>query len=114
MDPVYVSAPSPMSLWQEYRVCPDGVELRSFLTGRTFLPWREIVRVAVRPPLVVADCFRPDAGFERTSAVKLDLADLTRHVAIERRSGRFGQYRFVADDPDAFVAACEAARDAAA
>lgn len=113
MTPLYVSPPSPKSLWQEYRVRPDGIELRSFIVGHTFLPWDEILSVSVRPPLVLADLFRSDVTFHRLIAVKLDLADLSRHVAVERRHGLFGQYRFVPDDPDAFVAAVEAARQAA-
>ncbi|HHO53388.1 MAG TPA: hypothetical protein ENK18_21585 [Deltaproteobacteria bacterium] len=113
MEPVYVSPRAPMSLWQEYRVRPDGIELRSFIVGHTFLPWDEILSVTARPPLVIADLFRRDARFQRLFAVKLDLADLVRHVAVERRHGLFGQYRFVPDDPDAFVAACGAARRAA-
>jgi hypothetical protein len=40
-------------------------------------------------------------------ALKLDMADLCRHVAIRRRSGIMKRLRFAPDDPEKFVEVCK-------
>ena len=108
--PLYVSRRCARNLWQEYRVYPDRIELQLRLWGRRRYPLGDIERVVVRPPVVIGDVFRgayPLRVAART--LKLDLADLFRHVALERRSGTFRQIRITPDDPDAFVAAVERA-----
>ena len=64
------------------------------------------IRVSVRPPVVIGDFFR-GKGFGYCWALKLDLADLCRHVALLRRSGTMKRLRFSPDDPEEFVAACK-------
>jgi len=62
--------------------------------------------VEVRPPVVIGDLFRRK-GLARSFALKLDLADFCRHVAIHRRSGWIKHVRFTPDDPDTFVSVCK-------
>ena len=63
------------------------------------------------PPIF--DLFRGDYGLgELMRAPKLDMADLYEHVAIEKETGFWRQFRLTPDDPKAFVAAVEKARKA--
>ena len=104
-QPLYVSARSLRNLWQEYRIYADRVELRSFC-GRKIIRAGDILNVEVRPPMVIGDIFR-GKGFKESLALKLDLADLYRHVAIHRRSGWLKYLRITPDDPDTFVKICK-------
>jgi len=107
---LYVSAPSAMSFWSEYRIYPDRLELDTKLFGNIQIPFEHLETFEVRPPLVVADLVRKDHGLKFTHrSAKLDLADLAEHVAVERDTGLFKQLRLTPDDPDAFVSALDAA-----
>lgn len=103
-QPVCRSRRTWRSLWQEYRVYHDRLELSSCV-GTMVIPVEEILEVEVRPALVIGDWFR-GKGFGYCWALKLDLADLCRHVALHRTSGKMKRLRFSPDDPEAFVAAC--------
>jgi len=100
-QPLYVSAGSFRSLWQEYRIYTDRIELKSCF-GRRVIRAGDILEIEVRPCMVIADVFR-GRGFKESLALKLDLADLYPHVAIHRRSGWFKHIRITPDDPDTFV-----------
>jgi len=102
--PLAISRPTWRSLWQEYRVYPDRIEIRSWV-GTTVIPLEAVVSVEKRPALVVADAFR-GKPLAYWCALKLDFADLFPHVAIHRRAGIFKNLRITPEDPDAFVAAC--------
>lgn len=104
-EPLYVSRRLIRNLWQQYRIYADRVELQSF-PGKKILPAEDILNVEVRPAMVIADVFR-GRGFSRSFALKMDLADLFRHVAIHRRSGWFKHLRFTPDDPEMFVQVCK-------
>lgn len=86
------------------------VELPSFL-GTKVIPVSDIVNIEVRPPLVVGDLFR-GKSLRYCWALKLDLADLCRHVALHRRSGIMKRIRFSPDDPEEFVRECMLAMNA--
>ncbi len=105
-EPLLISKRSWRSLWQEYRIYADRIELRSCI-GRKVIPADEIVDAQVRPPLVMADLFR-GKGLGYCWALKLDMADLSRHVAIQRTSGIMKRLRFTPDDPEKFVEMCRA------
>ena len=92
------------NLWQEYRIYTDRIELRSCV-GRKIIRAEDILEVEVRPPMVIGDLFR-GKGFARGLALKLDMADFCRHVAIHRRTGWIKHIRIAPDDPDAFVSVC--------
>ena len=104
-QPLYVSAKSFKNLWQEYRIYPDRIELRSFC-GRKIIRADDILDVEVRPRAVIGDIFR-GKGFKESLALKLDLADLCPHVAIHRSSGWFRHIRITPDDPETFVRICK-------
>ena len=103
-QPLYESGRLFRNLWQPYRIYTDRIELRFFI-GRKVIKGEDILEVEVRPPVVIGDLFRLK-GFARSFALKLDLADFYRHVAIHRRSGWIKHIRITPDDPDMFVSVC--------
>ncbi|MBN2314950.1 MAG: hypothetical protein JXM79_13545 [Sedimentisphaerales bacterium] len=104
-QPLYISRRLLRNLWQPYRIYTDRVELRFFL-GRKIIRAEDIIHVEVRPPLVIGDIFR-GKGFARSFALKLDMTDFCRHVAIHRRSGWIKHICFTPDDPESFVSVCK-------
>ena len=81
--------------------CSVGVALHTIV-----VPANEIVDIQIRPPLVFADLLR-GKGFAFSFPLKIDSADICRHVAIKRKSGFIKHIRFTPDDPDKFVDACK-------
>lgn len=104
-QPLYESRRMFRNLWQRYRVYTDRVELRSFL-GAKIIRANDILDVEVRPAVVIGDLFR-GKGPAYSLALKLDMADFFRHVAIHRRSGWIKHIRIAPDDPDEFVRVCK-------
>ena len=102
---VYASKPSWRSLWRQYRIHRNRIELRSLL-GTKVIPADEILDVEVRPPIVIGDIFRGKT-LAYCWALKLDMADLCQHVAIRRRAGIMKRLRFAPDDPEKFVEVCK-------
>ena len=91
---IYTSKRSGRSLWQQYRIYSDRLELQSwFLLHTIVIPASEIAAVAVRPPGLIW-------------GVKLDNCNFCRHVLIRRKSGLFKTMGFTPDDPEKFVAVC--------
>ncbi len=106
-DPIYTSPRSSKSMWQEYRVYSDRIELHCKVALHTLIiPADEILDLQIRPPLVFVDLFR-GKGFVYAFPLKIDGADGHRHVAIKRKSGFMKHIRFTPDDPDKFVDACK-------
>lgn len=104
--PIYVSERCAKNMWQDYRVYPEGVELRTRLLFRTFIiPAEDILDVKVVPGGFWWALFH---AAERSYwfALKIDWADHCEHVWLHRKSGRFKNIRFTPDDPARFVAAC--------
>jgi len=105
--PLYVSRRSGASLWQEYRIYGDRVELQAWMLLHTLvIPVNELLEIEVRPPVTFADLFRR-RGARNALALKIDLADIRRHVAIRRTSGLIKCIRFTPDHPEDFVRACK-------
>jgi hypothetical protein len=105
--PLYVSSRSGASLWQEYRIYGDRVELQAWTLFHTIvIPANEIVEVEVRLPVVFADLFRR-RGFGNALALKIDMADIHRHVAVRRKSGFIKCIRFTPGNPEDFVRVCK-------
>ncbi len=110
-EPLFVSRPTLKSVWQEYRIFPDRVELDLHLFGTIRVPLDDIAGVATRPKGVIFDVTRGDYGLkDLLRTLKLDWADLNEHVVIERESGVFRQFRLTPEDPEEFVRQLEAAR----
>ena len=106
-ESIYISPRSSKSLWQEYRVYPDRIELQCKVALHTFvIPADEILDIQARPPLVFADLFR-GKGFVYAFPLKIDWADMCRHVGVRRKSGFMKHIRFTPGDPDKFVEACK-------
>jgi len=108
-EPLYVSRPTVKSLWREYRLFRDRLELDTIPWGLVRVPLTDLKAVAIRPPLVIFDVFRGDYGLgEMLKTIKLDWADLHEHVALEK-TGFWKQFRITPDDPEAFKAAVDKA-----
>ena len=107
--PLYASKPTGKSLWREYRVYPDRLELESIPWGLVRVPLSDLKAVEVRPPMVVFDVFRGDYGLgEIMRAFKLDMVDFNEHVVLEK-TGFWKQFRVTPDDPQAFKQAVDKA-----
>ena len=108
-EPIYRTKPTAKSLWQEYRLYSDRIELDTIPWGTVRVPLDDVKAVSVRPQGVVFDLFRGDYGLgELLRAPKLDLADLSEHIALEK-TGFWKQFRFTPDDPAAFKQAVDGA-----
>lgn len=107
--PLYVSKPTLKSFWREYRLFADRLELDTLPWGRVVVPLSDIKAVSIRPALVIFDLVRGDYGLgEMMKTVKLDMADLNEHVALEK-TGFWKQFRITPDDPADFKRAVDAA-----
>ena len=105
-DPIYISPRSWKSLWQEYRIYSDRLELECWVAlGTLVIPSDEILEVEIRPPSVFGDLFR-GKSLAYSFPLKIDMADMQRHVALTRKSGFMKYLRFTPDDPDRFVELC--------
>ena len=106
--PVFVSKSTVKSLWQEYRLYGDRIELDTHF-GRMTVPFAAIERVEVRESdvkgLLKGDLqlkgFRP--------ALKLDWANFVEHVVIDTDTGLLRRILFTPEDPAAFKEAVDAA-----
>jgi len=104
-QPVHVSRRTPASLWQEYRIYSDWLELQSWAFLHTIvIPAREILEIEVRPSV-----FGGSKGI--TWGIKLDLADLHRHVLVRRKTGFWKRIAFTPDNPDEFARVCQSIMD---
>lgn len=99
--PVLVSCRTPASLWQEYRIFSDRLELQSWILFHTVvIPANKILEIEVRPSV-----FSGRKGF--AWGIKLDNSDLCRHVLVTRKNGWFKRLAFTPDNPDEFVRVCK-------
>jgi len=97
--PTYVSEACAKSLWNEYRVYEDRIELKFWLFFKTFMIFYEdMISIALFDPPVIKTKFW---------ALKLDWADFNKHVGIVRKTGFMKHLRFTPQEPDKFVAAVE-------
>lgn len=98
---LYTSKRTARSLWQQYRVYRDRLELQSwFLLHTLVVPRDKIQAVEVRPSVL-----NSDKGF--TWGIKLDFCDLCRHVLLTKKSGVFKRVGFSPDEPEKFVEICK-------
>jgi hypothetical protein len=102
-EAVYKSKRTWRSLWQEYRVYRDRIELESWLTFHTMrIPIYEIEEIRVSPRFAFGDLFRKGLVL----ALKNDMADVCRHVTLRKKSGFINYIKFTPDDTDRFVEVC--------
>jgi hypothetical protein len=91
---LYKSEGSFRSLWNSYRIYADRIELEFRFFFTTI-----IIR---RNDFVHVDVFRPPVFRTSMCALKLDFADLCKHVGILRNCGYFKEIRFTPSDPAEF------------
>jgi hypothetical protein len=99
--PVYESASTVKSLWQEYRIYPDRVEFDTHF-GRMTVPFDHIEKVEVSES-EVRGLLRGDLhlkGFR--PALKLDWANFLEHVVLDKSEGYIHRILLTPDDPEAF------------
>ena len=100
-QPIYISKRTVKSLWQEYRIYQDRIELQWWSMCRPLvIPAKEILDIAIRPSVF-------NGGDWFTWAIKMDNADFCRHVLIRRKSGFMKRIAFSPDSPEEFAAACK-------
>ncbi len=105
--PLYKSKRTAKSLWQEYRIYDDRIELQSWILIHTIsIPITDVLQIEVRPRLVIADLFRGKRFVYSVFPLEIDLADSWPHVAVTRRA-LFKYIRFSPDDPEKFVEICK-------
>jgi hypothetical protein len=111
-EPLYRTEPTGKSLWREYRLYADRIELDSIPWGKITVPLSDVRGVSVRKPGVLFDLCRGDYPLNQLlRGIKLDMADLCEHVVLEK-TGFWKQFRFTPDDPEAFTSAARAALSA--
>jgi hypothetical protein len=98
--PLYASKRTARSLWQQYRIYHDRLELQAWILFHTVVvPVGEIRAIEVRPSV-----FSGRKGL--TWGIKLDICDLCRHVLLSKSRGLFKSIAFSPDDPVKFVETC--------
>ena len=98
--PLYASKRTARSLWQQYRIYHDRLELQAWILFHTVVvPVGEIRAIEVRPSV-----FSGRKGL--TWGIKLDICDLCRHVLLSKSRGLFKTIAFSPDDPVKFVEIC--------
>ena len=99
--PLYTSKRTAKSLWQQYRIYRDRIELQSWILLHTVvLPIDEIQAVKLRPSVI--------GGWKRlTWGMKIDFCDLCPHVLLRKTSGLFNGIGFSPDEPEKFVEICK-------
>lgn len=106
--PVYESPSSLKTLWQDYRVYADRLEFGT-LFGHWTIPFSEVDQIEVHEAMLQA---LVNGRLDLTHfpfGVKLDMADITEHVALDRNTGLAKRVLFSPEDPAAFVHAAKAA-----
>ena len=106
---VYTSRSTAKSLWHEYRIYDDRVELDT-AWGTMTVPFEQIQRTEVSPPHLTAEGLR--LHFHPfLPALKLDWADFTQHVFLDRDTGLLRRVEFTPENPAEFKGALDAALD---
>jgi hypothetical protein len=106
--PIYTSRCTLKSFWQEYRIFPDRLELDSLLFGTMKIPFEQIERYEVSPPLLSAAGLRLHLH-PRLPEIKLDWADVAEHIMLEKDTGKWRRIDFTPEDPAAFRQALDEA-----
>ena len=109
--PLYTSEPTVRSLGQTYYLYSDRIEFKTHL-GAWDVPFSEIINLEIRPMFAMLDIIRGRYTVDQVlPSIKLDLADLEKHLSLDRNNGFWKQIRFTPDDPEAFLKAYNLARN---
>ena len=107
-EPVYVSDSTAKSIWQEYRIYGNRVEIDTHF-GLMTIPFEHIEKVEVSES-EVKGLMRGDLhlkGFR--PAIKVDWANFVEHVVIDKSEGLVRRILLTPDDPEKFKNALEEA-----
>lgn len=101
MDPVYVSKSTARSIWQEYRIFSNRVEIDTKF-GLLVIPFEHIESAEVSES-EVKGLMRGDLhlkGFR--PALKVDWANFVEHVVIDKSEGLIHRILLTPNDPEEF------------
>jgi hypothetical protein len=110
--PLYTSKRTAKSLWQQYRIYRDRIELQSWILLHTVVPPINEIRAVKLHPSVFGGWIRLMRGeieidFRDMWGIKIDFCDLCRHVLLRKTSGIFNAIGFSPDEPEQFVEICK-------
>ena len=109
--PLYTSKRTAKSLWQQYRIYRDRIELQSWILLHTVvLPIDEIQAVKLRPSVLGGWkrlMWGTNIDFSDMWGIKIDFCDLCPHVLLRKTSGLFNGIGFSPDEPEKFVEVCK-------
>ena len=100
-EPIYVSESAAKSIWQEYRIFSNRVEIDTHF-GAMVIPFEHIERVDVSES-EVKGLLRGDLhlkGFR--PALKVDWANFVEHVVIDKSEGLIHRILLTPDDSEKF------------
>jgi len=107
-SPIYNSESKAKNLWQRYSIFSDGVEFKT-LFGTISIPFEHIESVEVHRS-DVEGLLKGDLGLKDFKpALKLDWANFTEHVVVDKKDGFCKRFLFTPDDPEEFKHLLEAA-----
>jgi len=110
-QPIYTSKSTVKSLWHEYRVYQNRLELDSPM-GLLVIPFEHVEGVDVSES-DVAGLFRGELHLsDFQPALKLDWANFEEHVVLEEDTGRLRRVLFTPEDPTEFKDVLERALSA--
>jgi hypothetical protein len=110
-QPIYTSKSTVKSLWHEYRVYQNRVELDSPV-GLLVIPFEKVEGVDVSES-DVAGLLRGELHLtDFLPALKLDWANFEEHVVLEEDSGRLRRVLFTPENPTEFKDVLESALSA--
>jgi hypothetical protein len=104
-QPLYRSKCSAKNFWKEYRIFDDRVELDTLLKTIT-VPFDEVEGVKVANSYSEGVRLQLRGG---RRGIKLDWADIHRHVVLDKSTGFFRHIAFTPDDAEMFRATLETA-----
>lgn len=105
---LYTSASTFKNLWQEYRIYKDHLEFDT-LWGHLKIPFDQIEHFEIQESDVTG-LLKGDLklkGFK--PALKLDWANFTEHVVLDKKTGFCKRFLFTPQNPNDFKAALETA-----
>jgi len=109
--PLYTSKRTAKSLWQQYRIYRDRIELQSWILFHTVvLPIHEIQAVKLRPSVIgvwIGLTSGMKIDLSDMWGIKIDFCDLCPHVLLRKSSGLFNTIGFSPDEPERFVEICK-------
>jgi hypothetical protein len=107
-EPIYTSKSTVKSIWQEYRVYSNRLELDTVF-GKMTIPFEHVESVEISES-EVKGLLRGDLHLKNfRPALKLDWANFVEHVVVDKSEGYVRRLLLTPDDPRAFKRALDRA-----